>query len=185
MYLIFGRISNQTIVERGTRTDSVDIEKLKEAVAANNALLPSDLYAYTLADSDPVVARIKAGDEWSAVWLGNTISSISFSVYDSKERIRFNTDKTEITANGTDTCKITVRLVSSADADITPDVTGVYIPVQSPLGIVTKKVDIVAGLVRFDFGTPTPGLWYFPANGVKVINGYRIKNQVTINALLA
>lgn len=184
MYLIFGKTTDQTIIERGRRSDDVDIDKLKQAVAANNSCTPAQVAVYQLPDGSNVTARLRAGDEFVLVWTGNEITAVDFTVYDAKDRLRFNSDKSEILANGIETCKITVRLISASDADVSLNVSGIYVPVQSPLGIVTKKIDIVAGLVRFDFGTTTPGLWHFPANGVKTIGNYRVKNQEVINALV-
>lgn len=184
MYYIIGKISTRAIVEYGPRPNDINFEKFIQAIAANNECIPADLSVMSLNDKNPIIARIKAGDEWVAVWTGNAITDIDFSAYDLKDKIRFNSDKTEIIANSVDTCKITVRLISAVDADVAQDVSGVYIPVQSPLGIVTKKVNITAGVARFDFWTATPGLWMFPVNGTRTILNYRVKNPVTINALL-
>lgn len=185
MLFIFARISDHTVVEVASKSSTVILADYLAAVAVNKGGVPSDYTVYTLNDGSNAATRIREGDEWVPVWTGDNITDVDFSAYDATDKLKFNCGKSEITANGTDTCKITVKFVNPSDAEITTSISGVYVPVQSPLGIVQKKIDIVNGVVQFDFGTATPGEWRFPANRIKKILNYRVKNQVVINALLA
>jgi hypothetical protein len=185
MLFIVGRIADRIVVETADKTSDVDIEAYKEAIAKNYTGIKNDYSILMIDKGDPAFERIHAGDEWTPVWTGSSITSVDFTVYDAKYLLAFESDKTEIIADGNDSCTITVRLIDPLDTALFEDLSGVNMPVQSPLNQCVKKVDIMAGSTKFDFHTTIAGTWKFPMYGVKMIGDYRIKNQITINALLA
>ena len=185
MLYIIGRISDKKIVEKIEIDSEVSIPKYMEAIAKNYGGVAADYSVLALAKDSPEAEKIRAGAEWEAVWVGSAISAVDFTVYESKGFICFESDKPEILADGGDSCMVTIKITDPSGADIAVDITDVYIPVQSPLCSVVKKVDIVSGSIKFDFRTSQAGTWIFPGGGTKMIDNYRVKNQIIIEALLA
>lgn len=184
MLYISGRISDHKIVEAtGIYSDVVSAD-YKAAIAKNYGGIAADYSIFTLDKSDPAFERIQSGEKWEAVWSGSAIVGVDFSAYDAKYFITFEADRTEVLADGSDSCTITIKLTDPDGKDLSNDVPGIYIPVQSPLCQCTKKLDISSGNTKFDFRTVKPGAWKFPPDGIKMISDYRVKNQVTIEALL-
>lgn len=183
MLYIIGRISDHVIVDIADRLN-VDETKLLTSIAINKGGVASDYSLLGLASDSNPARRIASGADWEAVWTGNTITSVSFSIFDSKDRLRFTSPKSEISGNGIETARINIRLINSSDADVSTTISGVYIPIQSPTGPVKKKVDLISGFAQFDFKSDTLGTWTFPIPGTKYIGDYRIKNELSIEVLL-
>jgi len=185
MLYIIGRISDKKIVEKTEIDSEVSIPKYMESIAKNYGGVAVDYSVLVLAKDSPVAEKIRAGAEWEAVWVGSAISAVDFTVYDSKYLLAFESDKTEILADGGDSCAITISLVDPSNEIIKEDIAGIKIPIDSPLCRVIKKIDISSGIGNFDFRTSQAGTWIFPGGGTKMIGNYRVKNQIIIEALLA
>jgi hypothetical protein len=184
MFYIIGRISDQKIIEKVEISSDVSLQKYKEAIAANYGGVDSDYSVFAIDKSDPALEKIYAGAEYEVVWDNSVISGVDFSVYDAKGSICFETDKTDILADGKDVCNITVKIIDAAGDDIKGNFADIRIPVQSPLCGVTKKVDLIDGNVKFEFMTDKAGAWKFPADGTRMISNFRVKNKISIEALL-
>lgn len=184
MFYIIGRIADQKVLETSGIISAVDMNSYKTAVATNYGGATGDYSILTIDEKSADGARIRSGDKWEAVWTGATLTGVSFAAYDAKNFMIFKADKIEIVADGSDKCTITVLLTDADDKEITPDISGIYIPVQSS-DLCKKKVDFIKGQAQFDFSTSRAGAWRFPSNGTLTIGDYRVKNQIIIEALLA
>lgn len=183
MFYIIGRIADKKLLEI-TGRDAVDITSYKSAIVKNYGGVTSDYSILTIPDTSIEVERIKAGHEYTLVWAANEITGISFSDFDTKIHISFKADKTEILADGGESTTVEVALVDIDNTPVLETVRDVYIPVQASQDTCKKKVNIENGTTKFDFATTKAGTWKFPADGTIMINGYRVHNQVVIEALL-
>lgn len=184
MLYIVGRKTDLKIVDVAERLN-VNIASLLESVAINKGGVASDYSVLSLGLETVQVQRIRAGDQWEPVWAAGEITGVNFSVFDARDKLKFSSPKSEILGNNTETCKINIKMVNSTDVDITTDLAGVYIPIQSPNGPVKKKVDFIGGAAQFDFKSGSPGKWTFPVPYTKFIGEYKVKNELTIEVLLA
>lgn len=183
MVYIIGRKADKKLLETTGIAGAVDIASYKAAIAKNHGGIADDYSILSLSENTTEIERIKAGHEYKLVWVADTITGVSFADFDTKIRISFKTDKTEILADGKEIATVEAALVDSNNNPVNDTVPDVYIPVQTSRDVCRKKVSIVNGKAKFDFMTTMAGTWKFPATGV-TIQGYRVHNQITVEALL-
>ena len=187
MYYIVGRKLDQKIVQDREISSEVFPEDLKNAIAKNYGGTSSGYSVYSIDDA-AIIKKIQSGSEWVAAWSDTSINAdiigIDFSAYESKYLISFESDVSEIDADGSSISTITIKFIDNSNNDIFDSIDNIYIPVQSPICNMLKKVNISNGSVKYELKTTTAGEWKFPVTGTLMINGFRVKNQLTINALL-
>jgi uncharacterized protein YbjQ (UPF0145 family) len=184
MLYITGRISDRKIVETTEISSNVVIADYKAAIAKNYGGTAASYSILALEKSDPAFERIQSGAQWEAVWTGSAVTGVDFSAYDAKYRINITTSEAEIPADGSKVAEIAMQLLDASDIPLFSDINDFYLPVQSPLCTIVKKVNFTGGTARFNFSTDIAGAWRFPVNGTKMIGPYRIKNQVAVEALM-
>lgn len=180
MYLIIGKKSDHKILNIQGITN-VDISTYKLAIANSYGGISSD-YSICILNEITYLRAIK-GEEYTVTWVDDEIIGLDFSIYESKNKIRFFSAKSEILADGIEKSRISIKLKNLSDVDLSTNISGYYIPIDGPLNTVIKKVDFISGVAQFDFKSTIPGKYKIPSESQLQIGDYRIINYISIEAL--
>lgn len=161
---IVGRISDHVIVESGIRSDFNNAE-MRAAIAINYGGVAADYDIFTMNDSTAKARRFAKGDDWSAVWTGNTITDIDFTAEDNKKWLDVTASKNEIEADNTDGNLITINMLVPDKSGIDTSFTGrVNIMCRTPAGVNRIRFGFTNGVATKTIRTDKAGDWRIPAN---------------------
>lgn len=180
LFYVAGRISGHATVEAGFRSP-FNLMDFKSAIAANYGGVDLDYYVYSVDESNTDAVRIKNGDEWVAVWTGDVITGVDFSIEDAKKWIDVSVDKLTFSADNKEVVlvKASILLADKSDVDTSFD-TNVDIPIKSSDSSYKIRFKFISGKASRAIKTSMAGTWKFPLSKVP---GYRNNNTVSFESI--
>jgi hypothetical protein len=180
LFYIAGKVSTSATVETGFRS-SFDLNPFRQALATNYGGDYTDYYIYSVDETDADAIRIKNGDDFVAVWTGNQITGVSFTVEDSKKCISSTTDRTLFMADNREQLMLSLSILK-ADKSGVDDAFNEFIdiPIKSPDKIYKMRFRFINGKSSRSIKTDVPGSWIFPS---QKINDYRNNNIVNFESI--
>jgi len=177
---IAGKIATHTTLESGFRSE-FNLTDFRSAFANNYGGVYTDYYIYQDAETSADSIRIKDGDDFVAVWTGNTITGVSFAAEDAKKWVDVSVDRTSFMADNSESVllKASVLLANKSGVD-TAFNENIDIPVHTSEGSRKLRFRFINGKASRAVTTTVAGIWRFPAMKV---SGYRNNNSTTFESI--
>lgn len=181
-FFIAGKISTETVLERGSRSPDLVGDRLtafRSALCTNHGLTDQDLSLYVIADTDPVMTRIKNGDEYSVVWDESEIVSLDFTPEDDKPYLQFSANKTYAQADGVESVLVSVKALTVDKSQVDTNINGrEVIACTLPGGGGVMAFTFSDGRASKSITSTAPGTAKF--GGRTRSTGFRNDNEITV-----
>lgn len=181
MNWIVGRKSDHSIVEITTRSAGsyFTLQQVESIFPSKFGGVKEDYSFYEITEEESY--KYVDGQSYQIIWNVDEISSIDFSLEESKPWAKLFTDKTAIKDDGIDSAFLTLEVWKSDLSEIDTSITLLdrRIPVITPRGLRYVRLNIINGTATANFKSTESGLYNFPSEP-KRFGIMRIYNQIVI-----
>lgn len=183
MYIVT-RISTKSVLgtEGPYYSGTPPVQTIIDNNSVNKSIAKADIAVLAVPKED--IDKVFKGAKYNVVWEGDVPKSLDFSPEEALNWIRFSSNKSFITANGTDTATITIEVLKpdKSGVDDKYQASGMEIAMSFPKsGQVIKRVNIVNGTATLTFRTAFEGRYAFPI-AARLKNGLKVDAPLTIQA---